>query len=79
MRYHQAQDTFVAGLSDGTEKLVVKREPLPESHEFVKRDLAACKKDEGRTPLFRPLADDEPVQAPKRAAAVPRRVAGKDG
>lgn len=66
MRYYQAQDTFVAGLEDGTEKLVAKGEPLPESHELVKRDLAAVKADKGRLPLFRPLGPDEPVQAPAK-------------
>ena len=63
MRYYQAQDTFVAGLGNGTERLVVKGEPLPESHELVQRDLALCKDASGRTPLFRALADDEPPPA----------------
>ena len=70
MRYYQAQDTFVAGLEDGTEKLVMKGEPLPESHELVKRDLSASKDAPGRVALFRALGDDEPPPAkpsPRRA------------
>ena len=74
MRYHQAQDTFVAGLEDGTERLVTKGEPLPESHELVKRDLAAVKADPSRTPLFRALGPDEPPPAKPRP-----RGAVKDG
>ncbi len=70
MRYYQAQDTFVAGLEDGTERLITKGEPLPESHELVKRDLAAAKDSPGRSALFRPLADDEPPPAkPQRPRA----------
>jgi hypothetical protein len=73
VRYHQAQDTFVAGLEDGTEMLVTKGSPYPESHELVKRDLAASRADPARVALFRPLDDDEPpVPAPKKAAAVLR-------
>jgi len=70
VRYYQAQDTFVAGLADGTERLVSKGEPLPETHELVKRDLAAAAPD--RAPLFRPLDDGEPP------ASRPRARAGKD-
>lgn len=70
MRYHVAQDTFYAGLEDGGERLVVKGEPLPESHELVKRDLAACKADKDRTPLFRLLDEDQPPPAkPRRSSA----------
>lgn len=69
MKYYQALDTFVAGLGDGTERLVVKGEPLPESHELVKRDLAAAKENASRTPLFRALDVDEPPPAkPLRSA-----------
>lgn len=69
MRYYQALDTFVAGLGDGTERLVTKGEPLPESHELVKRDLAAASSDPSRMPLFRALADDEPPPAKPRPRA----------
>ena len=73
MRYYQAQDTFVAGLEDGTEKLVVKGEPYPETHELVKRDLAAAKADPGRLPLFRLLDAGEPELAkPARASRAAR-------
>jgi hypothetical protein len=68
VRYYQAQDTFVAGLEDGTEKLVAKGEAHPENHELVKRDLAASKKDESRIPLFRAMDDGEPPAAPKSRA-----------
>jgi hypothetical protein len=69
VRYYQAQDTFVAGLEDGTERLVAKGEPLPETHELVKRDLAAAKADPGRTALFRLLDTGEPELAkPARAS-----------
>lgn len=68
MRYYQAQDTFVAGLENGTERLVTKGEPLPESHELVKRDLAAAKADPGRAALFRLLDEGEPVPAKRTAA-----------
>jgi hypothetical protein len=70
VRYYQAQDTFVAGLADGTERLVTKGEPLPETHELVKRDLAAAGPE--RAPLFRPLDDGEPP------ASRPRARPGKD-
>ena len=69
MKYYQAQDTFVAGLEDGTERLVVKGEPYPETHELVKRDLAALKKDTGRLPLFRLLDPGEPEPVVKARAA----------
>ena len=65
MRYYQAQDTFSADLQDGTTRLVTKGDPLPESHELVKRDLAA-QDTPGRVALFKPLAEDEP-KAPRRA------------
>lgn len=73
MRYYRAQDTFVAGMPDGTEHLVRKGEPLPESHELVKRDQEACKADKDRLPLFAPLDDGEPEQP----AAKPRQAARK--
>lgn len=69
MKYYQAQDTFVAGLGDGTEKLVVKGEPYPETHPLVKRDLDAAKADPGRVPLFRELDPGEPAPAPAKARA----------
>ena len=66
MRYHRAQDTFVADLKDGTSVRVVKGEVLPEGHELVKRDM------DGSGSLFRPLddspAEDEPKAARGRAA-----------
>lgn len=69
----QAQDTHVAVLDDGTEKLVAKGEVLPDSHELVKRDQAAMKANPGRTPLFRPLNIDgdepPPVKATSKAKA----------
>lgn len=68
MRYYQAQDTFVAGLGDGTEKLVTKGEAYPENHELVKRDLAAAKDGGDRLPLFRLLDEGEPPPQPKRAS-----------
>jgi hypothetical protein len=48
----QAQDTFVAVLGDGTERLVTKGELLPDSHELVKRD------SKGSGSLFKPLNVD---------------------
>jgi hypothetical protein len=48
----QAQDTFVAVLDDGTERLVTKGEVLPDSHELVKRDA------KGSGTLFRALNVD---------------------
>jgi hypothetical protein len=69
VRYYQALDTFVAGLGDGTERLVSKGDPLPETHELVKRDLDALAADPGRAALFRPLGDGEPEPPrPRRAA-----------
>lgn len=75
MRYYQAQDTFAATLDDGTDRLVAKGEPFPETHELVKRDAEATKATPGREPLFRPLGEDEPPQAAKRQAptAAPRK------
>lgn len=67
MRYYQAQDTFVAGLEDGTERQVTKGDPLPENHELVKRDLAAAKGNPSRIPLFRLLDPGESEPLPKRA------------
>ena len=69
VRYYQAQDTFVAGLEDGTERLVVKGEPYPETHELVKRDQDAVKKDSGRLPLFRLLDPGEPEPVTKARAS----------
>ena len=69
MKYYQAQDTFVAGLEDGTEKLVVKGEPYPETQELVKRDLAAAKDNPERTLLFRLLDSGEPEPVTKSRAA----------
>ena len=69
MKYYQAQDTFVAGLEDGTERLVAKGEPLPETHELVKRDLAAAKDNPERTLLFRLLDSGEPEPVTKSRAA----------
>lgn len=54
----QAQDTFVAVLDDGSERLVTRGELLPDSHELVKRD--------GKNgTLFRPvnIDGDEPAAA----------------
>ena len=60
----QAQDTFVAVLDDGTERLVTRGMVLPDSHELVKRDQA------GSRLLFAPLNvdGDEPAEAKSRAA-----------
>jgi len=69
VRYHRAQDTFVADLEDGTAVRVVKGEVLPEGHELVKRDMA------GTGQLFKPLDTGE-EEAPAKAA--PKgRAAGK--
>ena len=77
MRYYQAQDTFVAGLEDSTERLVVKGEPYPETHELVKRDLDASKANPERTPLFRLLDTGEPELAkPARTARGAAKAAG---
>lgn len=64
----QAQDTFIAVLDDGTERLITKGTVLPDSHELVKRD------SKGSGSLFRPLdlGEDEPPAAKRstlRAAA----------
>jgi hypothetical protein len=75
VRYYQAQDTFVAGLADGTERLVTKGDPLPETHELVKRDLAAVQVQPGRVPLFRPLDDGEPVPAARPRGRAARGIA----
>lgn len=58
---HQATDTFVGILEDGSERLVAKGEVLPDSHELVKRDA------KGSGTLFRKLdLDDAPAER-KRA------------
>jgi len=49
---HQAQDTFVAVLDDGTERLITKGEVLASGHELVKRDAS------GSGSLFKPLDVD---------------------
>lgn len=59
----QAQDTFVAVLDDGSEKVVTRGDVLPDSHELVKRDA------KGSASLFKPLnidGDDKP--APRAAS-----------
>lgn len=64
MKYHRAQDTFVADLKDGTSVRVVKGEVLPEGHELVKRDAA------GSGQLFRPLdTGEDEAPAPKARAS----------
>lgn len=62
---HQAQDTFVAVLDDGTERLVTKGDVLADSHELVKRDA------KGGAGLFRPLDidGDEPPAKPSKGKA----------
>lgn len=67
MKWYKAQDTFVAGLADGTERTVVRGETLPEHHELVRRDIEARKKDSG-TPLFAPLDDGEEPSPESRPA-----------
>lgn len=54
----QAQDTFVAVLDDGTERLVTKGEVLPDNHELVRRDA------KGTGGLFKPLDLDDDQQKP---------------
>lgn len=76
MRYYQAQDTFVAGMPDGTEHLVTKGEARPETDDLVKRDLTASKDNPGRTPLFKLLDPGTPEAKPKPAV---RRAAKSDG
>ena len=67
----QAQDTFVAVLDDGTERLTVKGDVLPDSHELVKRDQA------GSGTLFRPLNIDGEAEAdaPKPKPRTARKAA----
>lgn len=70
----QAQDTFVAELSDGTIRRVTKGEVLADRHELVKRDQA------GSGTLFKPLdlgEDEKPAKSPARSAAKAASV--KDG
>ena len=60
----QAQDTFVAQMDDGTERLVTRGEVLPDSHELVRRDA------KGGAGLFRPLnvdGADQPAIKPRSA------------
>jgi hypothetical protein len=68
----QAQDTFVAVLADGSERLVTRGEVLPDSNELVKRD---AKSGAG---LFRPLdidgAEPPPVRPVMPPAAAPVKV-----
>lgn len=90
MAWFRAQDTFTADLADHTQVRVVKGEPLPGTHELVKRDAdaakAAAKGGVDRVPLFLPMDDGEDDEAPAKsgpakpdakAAAAPRPV--KDG
>lgn len=67
MKWYRAQDTFVAGLQDGTERVVTKNEALPEDHELVRRDIAARNKG-GRTPLFVPLDEGDDAVKPSKGA-----------
>jgi hypothetical protein len=63
----QAQDTFIAVLDDGTERLVTKGEVFADGHELVKRDL------KGSGMLFRKLdlgeAEAVPTPAPAKVTA----------
>jgi len=66
---HQAQETFVAELKDGSTVRVQRGEVFADGHEVVKLDA-------GRGLLFKPLDVDEPGdKAPKPAPKVSR--AGK--
>jgi hypothetical protein len=66
---HQAQDTFVADLDDGTILRVARGEVFPDNHPLVKRDQA------GAGVLFKPLDLGEAAdQTPK-----PRARAAKGG
>lgn len=61
----QAQDTFIAVLADGTERLIAKGQVLPDGHELVKRDA------KGAGVLFRPLdlgEDDAGAKPPAKPA-----------
>jgi hypothetical protein len=74
VKYHRAQDTFVADLEDGTSVRVVKGEVLPEGHELVRRDAA------GTGQLFRPLdtgEDEKPAPKPSAASRAAAKVTGK--
>jgi hypothetical protein len=60
----QAQDTFVATLDDGSDRLVTKGDLLPDSHELVKRDA------NGGGTLFRPVnIDGEDEKKPQSRTA----------
>lgn len=59
----QAQDTFVAVLADGSERLVTRGDVLADSHELVKRDA------KGGAGLFRPLNIDGEEPAAKASKA----------
>jgi hypothetical protein len=65
----QAQDTFVAVLDDGTERLVTKGDVLPDSHELVKRDA------KGSGALFRPLDIDGEDKPAARSRVTPKATA----
>lgn len=69
MQWFRAQDTFTADLADHTTVRVVKGDPLPDSHELVKRDqdAAAAAKKAGvdRVPLFKLMDTGEEEPAAK--------------
>ena len=69
--WYRAQDTLAYELEDGTQGLVNKGDVLQASHELVKRDIAARKKD-GGLPLFVALAEDEPKSRAARKAELCR-------
>jgi hypothetical protein len=73
---HQAQDTFIAVLKDGTERRVAKGEPFSDRHELVVRDQEAQRANPDRTPLFaRMTLDDEEEGAPaRRPRGRPRKI-----
>jgi hypothetical protein len=65
---HQAQDTFVAQMPDGSDHFVTKGDVLGDNHPLVKRD-----RDAGGV-LFRPLDvgdDDEKPPAKSAPAKAP--------
>lgn len=74
---HQAQDTFVAQMPDGSDHFVTKGDVLGDNHPLVKRD----RERDGGGVLFKPLdvgddappAKSAPAKAPAAKAAPPAK------
>lgn len=80
MKVHQAMDSGVAALSDGSEVKITKGEVVVQGdrkYEVVLNDIKAQAGNPDRVPLFQEmdLGDEEPAAPASKARLAPRRQA----